>query len=40
MVISPSQKVADEDKLERYLAQGWDVQTVLSSGRILIKKPM
>jgi hypothetical protein len=24
--------------LERYLAQGWDVQTVLPSGRIPIKK--
>jgi len=25
-------------ELERYLAEGWDVQTVLPSGRILIGK--
>jgi integrase len=31
-------KVIKEDQLERYLAQGWDVQTVLPSGRILIRK--
>ena len=35
---SDPKKVVDEDKLERYLAQGWDVQTVLPSGRIIIKK--
>jgi len=31
-------KIIDEDELERYLANGWDVQTVLPSGRILIRK--
>jgi len=31
-------RIVDEDELERYLAEGWDVQTVLPSGRILIKK--
>ena len=31
-------KVIEEDELERYLAEGWDVQTVLPSGRILIKR--
>lgn len=31
-------KIVDEDELEEYLASGWDVQTVLPSGRILIKK--
>jgi site-specific recombinase XerD len=36
---SDPKKVVDEDKLERYLAQGWDVQTVLPSGKILIRKP-
>jgi integrase len=35
---SDPKKVIDEGKLERYLAEGWDVQTVLPSGRILIKK--
>jgi integrase len=32
-------KVIKEDQLEHYLAQGWDVQTILPSGRILIRKP-
>ena len=31
-------KIVSEGELERYLAQGWDVQTVLPSGKILIKK--
>ena len=31
-------KIVDEAELEKYLAEGWDVQTVLPSGRILIKK--
>lgn len=31
-------KVIVEDELERYLADGWDVQTVLPSGRILVRK--
>jgi len=31
-------KIVGEDELERYLAQGWDVQTILPSGRILIRK--
>ncbi|MBS7638800.1 hypothetical protein KEJ49_08000, partial [Candidatus Bathyarchaeota archaeon] len=31
-------RVISEDELERYLAEGWDVQTVLPSGRILIRK--
>ena len=33
-------KVVDEGELENYLTEGWDVQTVLPSGRILIKKVM
>ena len=33
-------KIIDEDMLENHLAEGWDVQTVLPSGRILIKKSM
>jgi hypothetical protein len=32
-------KVIKEDELERYLDQGWDVQTVLPSGKILVRKP-
>ena len=32
-------KIISEKELERYLAEGWDVQTVLPSGRILIRKP-
>jgi hypothetical protein len=31
-------KVIDEVELERYLADGWDVQTVLPSGRIFIRR--
>ena len=31
-------KIVDEDELERYLADEWDVQTVLPSGKILIRK--
>ena len=31
-------KIIDEGELERYLTEGRDVQTVLPSGRILIKK--
>jgi hypothetical protein len=31
-------RIVCEDKLERYLAEGWDVQTVLPSGRILIRR--
>jgi hypothetical protein len=31
-------KIVDEEELEEYLADGWDVQAVLPSGRILIKK--
>ena len=35
---SDPKKIVGEKELERYLAQGWDVQTVLPSGRIIIKK--
>jgi len=35
---SDPKKIVSEDDLERYLAEGWDVQTVLPSGRILIRK--
>jgi len=31
-------KIVDEDELESHLAEGWDVQTVLPSGKILIRK--
>jgi integrase len=31
-------KIVSEADLERYLAEGWDVQTVLPSGKILIRK--
>jgi len=31
-------KIVSEEELERYLAEGWDVQTVLPSGKILIKR--
>jgi hypothetical protein len=31
-------KIVGESELENYLTKGWDVQTVLPSGRILIKK--
>jgi hypothetical protein len=32
-------KIVDENELEHYLGDGWDVQTVLPSGRILVRKP-
>jgi site-specific recombinase XerD len=35
---SDPKKIVSEDELEHYLAEGWDVQTVLPSGKILIKK--
>ena len=40
---APSQKddpkkIVSEGELEKYLEEGWDVQTVLPSGKILIKK--
>jgi integrase len=31
-------KIVSETELERHLAEGWDVQTVLPSGKILIRK--
>ena len=31
-------KIVTEDELEQYLAEGWDIQTVLPSGRIIIKR--
>ena len=31
-------KIVSEQELERYLSEGWDVQTVLPSGRILLRK--
>jgi len=31
-------KIIDEEELEKYMAEGWDVQNVLASGRILIRK--
>lgn len=31
-------KVISEDELQKYLEDGWDLQTVLPSGKILIKK--
>ncbi|RJS90888.1 hypothetical protein CW705_04935 [Candidatus Bathyarchaeota archaeon] len=31
-------KIIRENELERYLAEGWDVQTVLPSGKILVRK--
>jgi hypothetical protein len=31
-------KIVAEDELTRHLAEGWDVQTVLPSGKILIRK--
>lgn len=33
-------KIVDEGQLENYLDVGWDVQTVLPSGKILLKKAM
>jgi hypothetical protein len=35
---SDPKKIIGEDELERHLAEGWDVQTILPSGKILIKK--
>jgi hypothetical protein len=35
---SDPKKIVSEDELEHYLAEGWDVQTVLPSGKILIRK--
>lgn len=35
---SDPKKIVREGELERYLADGWDVQTVLPSGKILIRK--
>ena len=32
------QKMVSEEQLENYLARGWNVQTVLPSGRIVVKK--
>lgn len=37
---SDPKRIIDEAELENYIAEGWDVQTVLPSGRILIKKAM
>ncbi len=37
---SDPKKIVKEEELERYLADGWDVQTVLPSGKILIKKTL
>jgi integrase len=37
-VNSDPKKVIKEDELEHYLAEGWDVHTVLPSGRILIRR--
>ena len=31
-------KIISEEELEQYLGEGWDVQTVLPSGKILIRK--
>jgi hypothetical protein len=31
-------KIVAEEELARHLAEGWDVQTVLPSGKIVIKK--
>ncbi|MHA1207841.1 MAG: hypothetical protein ACTSSA_02525 [Candidatus Freyarchaeota archaeon] len=33
-------KIINENELENHLAEGWDVQTILPSGRILIKRVM
>ena len=37
---SDPKKIIDENQLENYLTEGWNVQTVLSSGRILINKTL
>jgi len=31
-------RIVEEEELESYIAEGWDVQTVLPSGRILLRK--
>ena len=31
-------KIVSEDELETYLADGWDVQTVLPSGKVLMRR--
>jgi integrase len=31
-------RIVGEGELERYLAEGWDVQTVLPSGRVLVRR--
>jgi len=31
-------KIVNEKELQRYLAEGWDVQTVLPSGKVLIRR--
>ena len=31
-------KIINENELEHYLTDGWDIQTILPSGKILIKK--
>jgi integrase len=33
-------RIIGEEELERYIAEGWDVQTVLPSGKILVRKPV
>ena len=35
---SDPKKIVAEEELERYLAEGWDIHTVLPSGRILIRR--
>jgi len=35
---SDPKKVVDEAELKHYLAEGWDVQTILPSGRIFIRR--
>lgn len=35
---SDPKQIVSEAELEQYLADGWDVQTVLPSGRILIHR--
>jgi hypothetical protein len=35
---SDPKRIVAEEELEHYLAEGWDVQTVLSSGKILVRK--
>jgi len=35
---SDPKKVITEDELEQYLADGWDIDAVLPSGKIVVKK--